>query len=357
MIEYTRGDILTSEAEALVNTVNCVGIMGRGVALQFKNAYPENFAAYATACRHNEVQVGRMFVFETGRLNPPRIIINFPTKRHWKGKSRLDDIIAGLSALVEVIRDRHIRSIAMPPLGSGLGGLDWIKEVRPQIEKTLGSLTEVHAFVYEPHGAPRSETLQHRLEVPNMTPGRAALVQLIARYLNGLLDPFVSLLEVHKLMYFMQETGEPLSLRYKAAPYGPYAENLRHVLHAIEGHFVVGYDDGGDAPGKALSLVPGAAAEAHEFLEAHSETRERVDRVASLVSGFESPYGLELLSTVHWVIKHGGALGPQEVISHTYAWGERKKQFTARQIKIAADVLVAKGWIAPGAPDAISASE
>jgi len=346
MLEFKTGDILEGEAEALVNTVNCVGVMGRGIALQFKNAYPDNFEAYAEACHRGDVQPGRMFVFETGQLTPPRFIINFPTKRHWRGKSRIEDIEAGLAALVQVIRAKGVRSIAIPPLGSGLGGLDWV-EVRPRIEAALLPLDDVRVFVYEPKGAPASDTMAHRREVPKMTAGRAALVELVHRYLGGLLDPFVTLLEVHKLMYFMQEAGEPLRLKYTQAIYGPYAENLRHVLHAIEGHLIAGYDDGGDAPDKQLTLVPGAVDGATRFLTAHGDTRARFDRVVQLVEGFESPFGLELLSSVHWVMSHETVQTLADVITRTYAWNERKRQFTPRQIGIAANVLTRKGWAGP----------
>jgi hypothetical protein len=180
-----------------------------------------------------------------------------------------------------------------------------------------------------------------------MTASRAALVALMQRYVGGLLDPFVTLLEVHKLMYFLQEAGEPLRLRYKAAPYGPYAENLRHVLYAIEGHLIAGYDDGGDAPDKPLTLVPGAVEEAAAFLAGHRPTRERVDRVAALVEGFESPFGLELLSTVNWVMRRETVRTLPDVVAHTYAWCVRKRQFTPRQIGIAADVLARQGWAQP----------
>jgi O-acetyl-ADP-ribose deacetylase (regulator of RNase III) len=352
MIQFLSGDILKSDAEALVNTVNCVGIMGRGIALQFKNAYPENFKAYAAACQREEVQPGRMFVFETGQLTPPRYIINFPTKRHWRGKSRIQDIESGLKALVEVIRARAIRSIAIPPIGSGLGGLDWKKQVRPLIERSLAALHDVDVFVYEPEGAPASDTMAHRRDVPEMTAGRAALIGLMDRYLRGLLDPFVTLLEVHKLVYFMQEAGEPLRLRLKAGPYGPYAENLRHVLNAIEGHHVVGYADGGDAPDKELRLVPGAVNDAGAFLAEHPATRERFERVAALIDGFESPAGLELLSTVHWILKHEPIRNREQLVQQTYAWSPRKRQFTPRQIGIGADVLAEKRWIA-GSSDAV----
>ena len=346
MIEFKSGDILKEDAEALVNTVNCVGVMGRGIALQFKDAFPRNFKAYAEACQQDAVRPGRMFVFETGQLTPPRYIINFPTKRHWRGKSRMTDIEAGLEALVEVLREKRIRSIAIPPLGSGLGGLDWA-EVKERIDAAMRPLSDVRVTVYEPKGAPTSDKMTHSREVPKMTAGRAALVELMHRYLCGLLDPFVTLLEVHKLMYFMQEAGEPLRLKFKQAPYGPYAENLRHVLHAIEGHLVSGYDDGGDVPDKQLKLVPGATDDSATFLEQHNDTRSRFDKVTALVEGFESPFGLELLSTVHWVVRHEAGGGLDDVIARTYAWNPRKRQFTPRQIGIAVNVLSQKGWIEP----------
>ncbi len=255
MIEFKTGDILAEDAEALVNTVNCVGFMGRGIALQFKRAYPENFKAYAAACRRQEVVPGRMFVYTTGQFTNPRYIINFPTKRHWRGKSRMEDIDAGLKALVSEIGRLGIHSIAIPPLGAGLGGLDWT-EVRPRIEHAFLGLPDVRAVVFEPHSAAAPVRAARAGKAPKMTPGRAALVRLMDRYLAGLLDPFVSLLEVHKLMYFMQEAGQPLRLRYVAGPYGPYAENLRHVLQAIEGYYVSGHGTGGDARTSRCSWSP-----------------------------------------------------------------------------------------------------
>lgn len=347
MIEYRHGDILQSETEAIINTVNCVGVMGRGIALQFKNAYPDNFKAYAIACKEDKVVPGKMFVFETRMLTGPRYIINFPTKRHWKGKSRIEDIVAGLDDLVSVIKRYNIRSIAIPPLGSGLGGLDW-NEVKPLIESAVQSLEAVQIEIYEPKGAPSSDRMVHKTEVPRMTPGRAALVELMQRYLNGLLDPFISLLELHKLMYFMQESGEPLRLKYKKAHYGPYAENLRHVLSAIEGHLVSGYSDGGDVPDKQLTLVPGAAKEAQMLLEQREDTLYRFQRVSELVDGFESPFGLELLSTVHWALRHESLKSSEEIAEYIYSWNERKRKFTPRQISLAIDTLHRKGWISSG---------
>lgn len=344
MIEYKQGDILQDDAEALVNTVNCVGAMGRGIALQFKKAFPANFKAYAAACKNAEVQPGRMFVFKTGQITNPRYIINFPTKRHWRGASRLEDIDSGLQALVETIRQQNIQSIAIPPLGSGLGGLEWAA-VKLRIEAALQPLTQVRVVVYEPVGAPANDKMVRNRQVPTMTAGRAALVGLMSRYLSGLLDPSVTLLEVHKLMYFMQVSGEPLRLQYQKAPYGPYAENLRHVLNVIEGHLVSGYADGGDAPNKPLQLVPGAVESATEFLQEYPDTRDRFNKVAALVEGFESPFGLELLSTVHWIVNNEVVSSVDEIVNHTYDWSDHKRKFTPRQIVLAVNMLENKQWV------------
>jgi O-acetyl-ADP-ribose deacetylase (regulator of RNase III) len=355
MIEFRTGDILQTDAEALVNTVNCVGIMGRGVALQFKKTFPANFKAYKAACTRHEVQPGRMFVFETGFVGNPKYIINFPTKRHWKGKSRMEDIDAGLRAFVDVIRERQIHSVAMPPLGSGLGGLYW-PDVKRRVEEAARSLPDVSFIVFEPRDVAVADRDKggRSATVPKMTPGRAALIGLMRRYLSGLLDPFVTLLEVHKLMYFMQEAGEPLRLRYVKAPYGPYAENMRHVLTAIDGYFLSGYGEGGEDPSKELSVVPGAAEDADAFLSDHPDVQSRFSRVADLVEGFETPFGLELLSTVHWVMTHDSARSPKDVGPAVYAWGDRKKQFTPRQIALASAVLARKGWLPAPAADRLT---
>lgn len=341
-IELRTGDILKADAEAIVNTVNCVGIMGRGIALQFKKAFPANFRAYALACEEGEVQPGRMFVFDTGAFTNPRYIINFPTKRHWKGKSRIEDIDSGLIALAQEVRERGIKSIAIPPLGAGLGGLDW-NDVRPRIEAALRDVPDLDVLIYQPNGAP--EVVKSR-DVPKMTPGRASLVTLMHRYLQGLMDPFVTLIEVQKLMYFMQEAGQPLRLNYVKHHYGPYAQNLSHVLHKVEGYFVSGYQDGGDQPDKELTIVPGAIADAEAALEHEPETHAHFNRVADLVEGFETPYGLELLATVHWVATREGADTPEKALERIHGWNERKRAFTQRQVKIAFDTLQSKGWLA-----------
>ncbi len=338
MIEYRKGNILEADVEALVNSVNCVGIMGRGIALQFKKAWPENFKAYVKACKRQEVRPGKLFVFETGNLINPRYIINFPTKRHWRGKSRIEDIEAGLKALVDEIKRRNIHSIALPPLGCGLGGLNW-NDVCRLIEQTLGNLTDVRVIVFEPTDNQPLPKSVRKGKVPKMTPGRAVLIGLIDRYIKGLLSPFISLLELHKLMYFMQEAGEPLRLKFTKGPYGPYAENLRHVLNAIESYYISGYGSGGDKPDKILELLPGAVEDTQRVLEKQPETRKRYERVSQLVEGFESPYGLELLATVHWIVTRESPKSFDELVEHFYSWAERKRQFTHRQIKLAVKAL------------------
>lgn len=341
-IEFQQGNLLTAESEALVNTVNCVGIMGRGVALQFKKAFPDNFRAYEVACQRGEVQPGKMFITERSGLGLPRYLINFPTKRHWKGKSRIEDIELGLLALVADIHRLGISSIALPPLGAGLGGLPWA-EVRARIEETLGALNTVQVTVFEPGEAPPAPT--NVTAAPRMTPGRAALVSLMDRYLAGLLDPFVSLLEVQKLMYFLQEAGQELKLTYTKGTYGPYAPDLRHVLRRLEGHLIAGYADGGDDPTKPLDLIPGAREDAAKYLANSPEATARFERVTRLVDGFETPYGMELLSTVHFAATHLSAATSGEALAVVHEWSDRERQFTPAQVDLAWRVLTEYGWL------------
>jgi O-acetyl-ADP-ribose deacetylase (regulator of RNase III) len=343
MFEYKVGNIFSEYSEAIVNTVNCVGVMGRGIALQFKKRYPDNYKSYAEACKQKDVQPGKMFVFETGCLTNPRYIINFPTKRHWKGKSIIQDIEDGLNDLVNVIEQRKIKSIAIPPLGSGLGGLNW-DNVKLLIEQKLRHLSDVKIIIFEPNPNYVDIQINPSKKVPNMTPGRAALVALFHQYLKGLLDPFVTLLELQKLLYFMQISGENLKLKFVKANFGPYAENLRHVLNAVEGHLITGYEDGGDKPDKKLELVPNAIENAQEYLKSQKDTLKNIAKVTDLVDGFESPFGLELLSTVHWVLTKNNANSLDELTKQVYEWNNRKKQFTKRQINIAMEILVEKGW-------------
>ncbi len=344
MIEIKQGDILKADAEALVNTVNCVGVMGRGIALQFKKAFPDNYRKYKAVCDRKGLQPGAMFVHRRDNLFNPKYVINFPTKRHWKGKSRMEDIETGLQTLVEEVRSRNIRSIAIPPLGCGLGGLPW-NAVRRRIEAAFQELPDVQVLLYEPLGAPEPKRMVKTKKTPNMTVGRAALLGLMRKYLAAVMDPSISLLEIHKLMYFMQEAEEPLKLEFQKGPYGPYARNLRHVLNYIEGHFITGFGDAEDKPERQIELNRNVTSQVDPFLRKHPETNQRFLKVTDLISGFETPFGMELLSTVHWVARREGAVSSEEALAKTHAWNSRKKMFTQRHVSIAWETLAEKGWL------------
>ena len=342
MIRFTSGDLLRSEADALVNAVNCVGAMGRGIALQFKKEFPRNFEEYKQACDRGEVVPGKMFITVRTAPDPPRFIVNFPTKRHWRGKSRIEDIQFGLVMLRDEIEARHITSIAIPPLGSGLGGLDWPDVRRLIVNELSGTTAEI--IVYEPGEVSDARSAARTKKPPKMTAARAALVLLMNRYLRGLLDPFVTLVELHRLMYFMQAAGEPFRLEFKKHQFGPHAENLRHAMNAIEGHFISGCADGGDNPRKQIELVPGAVDDAEALLREHPDTKARLECVCNLIDGFESPFGMELLATVHWVMQDEGVTEEIQAIKSVHEWSERKRRFTTRQIGIAFDRLVDCGF-------------
>jgi O-acetyl-ADP-ribose deacetylase (regulator of RNase III) len=344
MIELAQGNLLEADAEALVNTVNCEGYMGKGIALQFRQAYPENFRAYERACHAHEVQPGRMFTVTTGQMVNPQYIINFPTKRHWRGASRIEDIRAGLKALVQEVKRLGIQSIAVPPLGCGNGWLNWW-EVRPMIEQALQAVPDVRVLLFEPRGAPDAKAMPVRTERPKMTPGRALVIKLMQGY--AALGYSRTLLEIQKLAYFLQEAGEPLRLRYEAGLYGPYAANLNKVLERIEGHFIRGYGDS-QTPETEIELLPDAIEEAEAFLAGRQDSSARLQRVADLIDGFETPYGMELLSTVHWVARHQkpSATNADEAVAAVHAWSDRKRQmFKSDHIRVAWQRLQEQGWL------------
>lgn len=328
MIEIAKGNLLEAPVEALVNTVNTQGIMGKGIALQFKQAFPAMFREYEKACKAGEVRLGKVHVYDLGGLTGgPRWIFNFPTKGHWRERSRLVDIEAGLGDLVATVRRLKIRSIAVPPVGCGNGGLSWA-DVLPRIQAAFAELPDVNVQLFAPGHEPEPKAMPNRTERPKMTLGRAALIALIDRYLKGLLDPFVSLLEIHKLMYFLQEAGMELRLEYEAKSYGPYARNLRQVLIRLEKHYMQGYGDGKDAPTRPIELLPGAVDEANAFLAQHPEIQQLMDRVVQLIDGYEDSYGLELLSTVHWVMRENSEARsePQAAIEAVRNWNLRKRR-------------------------------
>lgn len=332
MINIAQGNLLTANVDALVNTVNTEGVMGKGIALQFKRAYPRVYDLYRADCKAGLVDIGVMHVVDVGAMGGGvRWVINFPTKRHWKSKSKIEDIRLGLIALRQEIVERGITSIAIPPLGCGLGGLSW-SSVEPLIRAELGSLPDVRVELFSPSGAPEAALMPNATIKPKLTPGAAAVVALMSRYKSAMLDPLVSLLEVHKLMYFLQEAGEPLKLKYDKGSFGPYSPNLRHVLNRVEGHYLTGYGDGHDKPTKPIDFLGNAEDEALEFLADCFSTQSNMERVAALIDGYEDPYGLELLGSVHWVMMHDDATihSVERAIEAVHAWNDRKAALMKR---------------------------
>ena len=331
MIEHVFGNVLEAPAEALVNTVNTVGVMGKGIALQFRKAFPANYEAYVRACERDEVEIGRMFVTEAGeQLAGPRLIVNFPTKGHWRSNSRLADIAAGLVDLRRVLIEREVKSVAVPALGCGLGGLDW-RDVRPLIDAALDDLP-LEVYVFPPQAAPRAEAMPDVRPCEPLTPPRAALISLLAKYLEP--GTRATLVEIQKLLYFLQEAGEKLRLNFTRQRYGPYADNVRHVLKALEGQYTTGFGDGANVIG--IALVDGAARDAETVLASEAGLQARMARVMRLIDGWGDPYGLELLATTHWVATRDGASDLATATTLVQAWSERKgRLFTDRHVALA----------------------
>lgn len=310
MITFTQGNLLEAKTEALVNTVNTEGVMGKGVALMFKEAFPENFKAYEAACKRGEVRVGRMFVTERHQFIGPKWIINFPTKKHWRPPSRLEWIEEGLNDLKRVIDEKGIRSVALPPLGSGNGQLDWA-DVRPRIESALAALANVEVIVYEPTS--KYQNVSKRTGVEKLTPARALVAELVRRY--WILGIECTLLEIQKLAYFLERSivslkvPNSLDLRFQADKFGPYAPRLTHLLNALDGSYlhcdkrlgdagpfdVIWFEDSKKDKVAAYFTSPDAKA-----------YRPALEVTTELIDGFESPLGMELLATVDWLVHHVG---------------------------------------------------
>ena len=331
MFRFTQGDILKANTEAIINTVNTVGVMGKGIALAFKKAYPDNYRKYKQACEASELQVGRMLVYETG-LPQPRIIVNFPTKKHWRHPSKYEYIASGLEALKENIRAHQIRSISIPPLGCGNGGLDWSR-VKPMILEALKELAEeVDILLYEPGYVPERRQVK---PVTKLTPARAMLLQLIRQY--QMLGEEPNALVIQKLAYLMQSCGEPLNLRYEKGYYGPFAHNLSKVILALSPKYLKIEGDV-SKPHTPIQLNTAILQELKAFLqeEISAEQKARLDHLSDLITGFENMLGLELLATIHYAMKECPDCSLDEIIASIHQWTDRKKQLLpAHQIEAA----------------------
>lgn len=352
MITYTTGDLLDADVDALVNTVNTVGVMGKGLALQFKRRFPDNFRQYAAACDRGEVALGHMFVVSNDELGGPRYIVNFPTKGHWRSRSKIEHIDAGLVDLVRVIRELDLKSLAVPALGAGNGGLDWA-EVKELIDSRLGPLDGIDIRVYPP----TRETRSLRGTKINMTWSRSSLIELILAYAPRRLDvapdhPSVSAshLEIQKLLYFANLAVPSLRLRFERGQYGPYSDPVRHLIQEMEGSFLEGFGDGTGAVQELAPIAPtsdGIAASADYLRESKKDVRRHlVEPTVDLVEGFEGPYELELLASTHWAAVNGHARTFTEAARFVQAWTPRKARiFTDYHVECAWKHLAAKSLI------------
>lgn len=343
MIRFTRGNLLEADVEALVNTVNTVGVMGKGIALMFKEAFPANFREYAAACKKGEVRTGRMFVTRSASLSGPRWIINFPTKEHWRARTRMEWIDAGLEDLRRVIHAEGIRSVAVPPLGCGHGGLTW-SQVRPRIEKALGDLPGVEVVVYEP--TRRYQNISKRRGVETLTPARALIVELVRRY--WILGIECSMLEIQKLAWFLERAIEtsglanPLDLQFQAGRFGPYADRLRHLLDGLDGSYLRSEVRVADAkPTDVIAFDDAKRERVEAYLKSEaSQYRGALERTSRLIDGFESPLGLEALATVDWLLVRGGCRPELEEVKRALAAWPGGKDSGARKLKIFDDRIL-----------------
>jgi len=310
-MRFVQGNLLNAETDAVVNTVNTIGVMGKGIALMFKERFPKNYQAYVAACERGEVQIGKMFVTSNDELKGPRWIINFPTKKHWRQPTKLEWVEAGLAALKDVVIERGIRSIAIPPLGCGNGGLDW-KVVRPLIEATFDELQAVDIIVYEP--TEQYQNVAKNTGVEKLTPARALIAEAVRRY--WIMGIECTILETQKLAWFLERTinqmplPNPLDLRFTADRYGPYAHRLIHLLNGLDGSYLHSERRLADArPFDTIWFEEGKRSRIDLYLKS-DEARQYLPALESmdqLIDGFQSPLGMEALATVDWLIYREGA--------------------------------------------------
>ncbi len=322
MINYVIGNIFDSDADALVNTVNTVGVMGKGIALQFRKLYPNNYRIYRSAYEGGQLEIGKLLVTEDRNLISGRkIIINFPTKEHWRNPSKYEYIEKGLVALVRLIEDRSIRSIAIPPLGAGNGGLQWHK-VRKLLNEYLQSIDDCHIVVYEPNSAVAEAIRRERVK---LTPARAMLLSMLFELVRS--GEFVSEFASEKLCYFLQRNGgeDYLKLQFKGYFYGPYSGKVRHVLNYLNGSYLMGYADMDRRPFEALNLLVDSEETIESYIKKDNQLNEIVTRTKALLQGFYSPFSLELLSTVDYIARECEEPTVEFVKTELENWSQRKK--------------------------------
>lgn len=321
MINYVTGNILDSKAQAIVNTVNTVGVMGKGIALQFKKAYPNNYKSYSMACKNKEVVVGKMFITTDSNISSgEKIIINFPTKQNWRNPSEYVYIEEGLNDLIEVIEQYQIKSIAIPPLGAGNGGLKWEK-VKKIIEDKL-SILDIEVFVYEPT-TQIVETLKK--ERVKLTDARALLLFILYDLVKN--GDYVSEFSSEKVSYFLQRFGGEKYFKLKFSPnfYGPYSGKVRFILNALNGSYIMGYSDMDKKPFEPLTLVADGFNEVKNYIENKPELAKIANDTTSFLNGFYSDFALELLSSIDFIASKEKTLDRQVISNKLNGWSDRKQ--------------------------------
>jgi O-acetyl-ADP-ribose deacetylase (regulator of RNase III) len=341
-MKFIKGNLLEAHTQALVNTVNTVGVMGKGIALQFKDSYPTNFKIYADACKHNELKPGKLLVVKEVTIEGEKIIINFPTKTEWFLKSKYEYIEEGLKELVNVIKEYQIKSIAIPPLGCGNGGLKWEK-VKELIEKYLGNYKDIDIEVYEPNEAVK-DLLKKQESKKNakLTDARAML--LYAMFYYESLGENSSLFVANKLSYFLQRLGEKSfnQLKFEASHYGPYSVGVEHLLHHINGKYIKGLEQMSAKAFEPLELQYEKITEVSEYIkkELSVEQKQRIKDLIKLINGFQSAFSLEVLATVDFIRKDNHNINQADITTTIHNWSERKRKlFQDKYITVAINHL------------------
>lgn len=339
MIHFLTGDLLSSDARVLVNTVNTVGIMGKGIALQFKERFPLNYKLYRKACKNLELVPGKLLIVHEPTLDGQRIIVNFPTKTDWKQKSSYAYIESGLKELVRIIEEEHITSIAIPPLGCGNGGLQWEK-VRPIMEMYLNGLS-TDVYIYEPNEAVKQVLQQQQTKrTTHLTPARAMLLYALFSYES--MGEQASLFVANKLAYFLQRLGENLRLNFVAHHYGPYSQQVAHVLYNLNGVYMTGMEQKEAKAFEPLQLRYDKFDEVRTHVEENlkPEQRQRLDNLLVLIAGFQSALSLEVLASVDFILDREGALPTEQVFDRLQNWSDRKRRLIKeRYVAVAMDQL------------------
>jgi O-acetyl-ADP-ribose deacetylase (regulator of RNase III)/uncharacterized protein YukE len=359
-VTLRSGDLLASRAQTLVNTVNCVGIMGRGIALAFKRRYPDMFEDYVRRCDRGEVRLGQPYV----RQVDDHLIVNFPTKRHWRAVSKLEDIVDGLEYLEAHYREWGIKSIAVPPLGCGNGQLEW-SVVGPTLIRHL-SRFDIPVELYEPRGATTESEQLALLPDPAgaetaarfVDPEWVAVVAILDR-LERLPHHWpVGRIMFQKLVYFASQAGIPTGLRFQAASYGPYASDLKRMVGRLQNNGLAIERQRGQM--FEVRVGPTYRDAVAEFRSLMQPWRSAVDRTADLLARMNTQTA-EAAASVHFAAgaleeRDGQRPTASQVIESVEQWKIRRKPpLTRESIVDALVVLALQGWIQVDLDDATKA--